>query len=168
MAAGLNVLRSNKGLGVFSNAMGHDALMTDRSPVHFSRHRQAAAIPYRRVRERPEFCLITATGSGNWIFPKGIVDPGETVEQAALKEAFEEAGLHGRIVGQPLGSYPLAKFGRTFQVTAMLMEVTECDQQWSEQHLRQRRWVSEEEARRMLKHAHLRELLQSAVERLTP
>ena len=129
-------------------------------------HRQAAAIPYRHRRDQPEFCLITAIGSGNWIFPKGIVDPGETIEQAALKEAFEEAGLHGHIVGQPLGSYELAKFGKKFQVTVLLMEVTECDQQWSEQHLRQRRWVSEEEAQRMLKQAHLHELLKSAAERL--
>ncbi len=131
-----------------------------------ARHRQAAAIPYRQRPDQPEFCLITATGSGNWIFPKGIVDPGETVEQAALKEAFEEAGLHGHIVGQPLGSYELAKFGKKFQVTALLMEVTQCDQQWSEQHLRQRRWVSEEEAQRMLKQTHLHELLKSAAKRL--
>lgn len=129
-------------------------------------HRQAAAIPYRQLPDQPEFCLVTATGSGNWIFPKGIVDPGETVEQAALKEAFEEAGLHGRIVGPPLGSYPLSKFGKQFQVTALLMEVTQCDPQWSEQHLRQRRWVSAEEARRMLKQTHLRELLKTATERL--
>ena len=37
-----------------------------------------------------------------WSLPKGHVEPGETPEQAALREVFEETGLVGRIVA-PLG-----------------------------------------------------------------
>jgi 8-oxo-dGTP pyrophosphatase MutT (NUDIX family) len=34
----------------------------------------------------------------DWSFPKGKLDPGETVEQAALREVREETGLKCRIV----------------------------------------------------------------------
>ena len=128
-------------------------------------HLQAAEIPFRRRRERIEFCLIP-TRRGKWIFPKGIVDPGETEEQAALKEALEEAGLHGQIIGEPLGSYELAKFGKTYEVTAVLMEVTQCDAHWVEQQMRRRRWVSAEQAFQLLKQPQLRDLLSRAVEQL--
>jgi len=126
---------------------------------------QASAVPFRRRRGRLEFCLIT-TSRGNWIFPKGIVDPGETCEETALKEAFEEAGLHGQIIGEPLGSYELAKFGKVFEVVTVLMEVKRCDTVWMEQQMRQRRWVTAEEARVLLKHRHLCELLDESVGRL--
>lgn len=126
---------------------------------------QACAVPYRRSKGRLEFCLIT-TSQGRWNFPKGLVDPGETDEQAALKEAFEEAGLHGHIVGQPLGNYPLSKSGRSFEVTAVLMEVTQSDARWPEQKQRKRRWVGIDEARDLLTQAHLHDLLDEAAQRL--
>lgn len=34
----------------------------------------------------------------DWSFPKGKLDPGETVEEAALREVREETGLKCRIV----------------------------------------------------------------------
>lgn len=33
-------------------------------------------------------------GSGLWTFPSGYVDRGEQVEEAAVREAWEEVGLH--------------------------------------------------------------------------
>lgn len=51
---------------------------------------------YRLRRSGIEFLLVR-TGSGHWTFPKGGVEPGLTHAQAAALEAFEEAGVHGRI-----------------------------------------------------------------------
>ena len=51
---------------------------------------QASAIPYRLRDGQPEFCLITSISTGKWGFPKGIVDPGETPEETAIKEALPE------------------------------------------------------------------------------
>ena len=57
---------------------------------------QVAAICYR-VRNRNIEFLLVRTNSGHWIFPKGGTEPGLTHAQAAALEAFEEAGVHGRI-----------------------------------------------------------------------
>jgi 8-oxo-dGTP pyrophosphatase MutT (NUDIX family) len=57
---------------------------------------QVAAVCYR-VRGREIEFLLVRTGKGRWIFPKGSVEPGLTHAQAAALEAFEEAGVHGRM-----------------------------------------------------------------------
>jgi len=35
-----------------------------------------------------------------WSLPKGHIEPGESVEQAAVREVAEETGITGRIVGR--------------------------------------------------------------------
>ena len=37
---------------------------------------------------------------GLWVLPKGQIDPGESGEQAALREIAEETGAHGRSLGK--------------------------------------------------------------------
>lgn len=55
-----------------------------------------AAVCYRIRRRGIEFLLVQTRG-GRWIFPKGGVEPGLTHAQSAAVEAFEEAGVHGRM-----------------------------------------------------------------------
>jgi 8-oxo-dGTP diphosphatase len=45
------------------------------------------------VRERKR------SGARQWTLPKGKLEPGETVEEAALREVREEAGVRARIRG---------------------------------------------------------------------
>ena len=56
-----------------------------------------AAVCYRVRGAGIEFLLIRTRRSGRWTFPKGSAEPGLTHAQAAALEAFEEAGVHGRI-----------------------------------------------------------------------
>jgi len=132
-------------------------------PIH-----QASAIPYRRVDDRLEVCLITSLKKKRWMFPKGIIDPGETYAETALKEAYEEAGLHGRIEGEPLGTYEYFKWGTTLDVTVVVMHVLACDDDWPESELRQRRWVPADEAIEVLSREDLKSFLQQAVDFLGP
>jgi 8-oxo-dGTP pyrophosphatase MutT (NUDIX family) len=57
---------------------------------------QVAAVCYRMGKRGIEFLLVQTRG-GRWIFPKGGVEPGLTHAQSAALEAFEEAGVHGRM-----------------------------------------------------------------------
>ncbi len=130
---------------------------------------QVCVIPYRRVSERdapPEFCLITSLIKRRWIFPKGLIDPGETPVQAALKEVWEEAGLKGEIVGSPLGNFNDQKWGCDLQVQVLLMAVSETMEVWPEVDQRQRQWVSAPAALNQLKRRELKTFLQAAHQRL--
>ena len=57
---------------------------------------QVAAVCYRIRASGIEFLLIRTRG-GRWTFPKGGIEPGLSHAQAAALEAFEEAGVHGRM-----------------------------------------------------------------------
>ncbi len=126
---------------------------------------QACAVPYRRRKGKLELCLITSSAK-RWSFPKGNIDPGDTPADAAIKEALEEAGLRGHLVGEPLGLCELEKSGQTQTVVVWLMEVEQCDAQWEEKDIRQRRWVSPKEARRLFCRDAFRRCLDAAVTRL--
>src|SRR5260370_2671089 len=41
----------------------------------------------------------------NWVLPKGHVEAGETIEEAALREIHEETGLDNGQLSKPLGSF---------------------------------------------------------------
>src|SRR4029077_3154703 len=65
---------------------------------------QVAAICYRLRNRTIEFLLVKTRG-GRWIFPKGSAEAGLTHAQAAALEAFEEAGVHGRMEVAPFARY---------------------------------------------------------------
>jgi 8-oxo-dGTP pyrophosphatase MutT (NUDIX family) len=71
---------------------------------------QVAAVCYRVRGGIIEFLLVQ-TGKGRWIFPKGSVEPGLTHAQAAALEAFEEAGVHGRMEEAAFTRYVRRKRG---------------------------------------------------------
>jgi 8-oxo-dGTP pyrophosphatase MutT (NUDIX family) len=71
-----------------------------------------AAVCYRvRSHGVLEFLLVQTRG-GRWIFPKGGVEPGLTQAQSAALEAFEEAGVHGRIEEMPFARYYVTRGDR--------------------------------------------------------
>lgn len=49
--------------------------------------------------------LLRDTRFPEWYLPKGHVEPNETLEQAALREVAEEAGIHFVKIHHLLGSY---------------------------------------------------------------
>src|SRR5262252_11148261 len=71
---------------------------------------QVAAVCYR-VRKRGIEFLLVETRKGRWTFPKGSAEPGLTHAQAAALEAYEEAGVHGRMEEEPFARYTRRKRG---------------------------------------------------------
>jgi phosphohistidine phosphatase len=128
--------------------------------------RQACALPYRWRRGALEFCLVTTSRKRRWGFPKGIIDPGETPRTTALKEAWEEAGLRGRLEGSVLGRYSYRKWGARLEVAVYLMRVLDEADQWEEARLRKRRWFPAERAGGKIARKGQADLFHVAIERL--
>ena len=53
----------------------------------------AGGVAFRRVQSEVEIAIVSVKPSLRWQLPKGIVDPGETMEVTALREVKEEAGI---------------------------------------------------------------------------
>ena len=109
---------------------------------------QVAALPYRFLDDAGgaiEVLLVTSFRSRRWIIPKGDVDGAMAPQAAAEKEAFEEAGVRGRIGQSAIGSFCYDK-ERNGQTREMLvdvypLEVSEELVEWEEMKDRERRWL---------------------------
>lgn len=127
---------------------------------------QGGVVPYRVQDEQVQLCLITLNSQSGWGFPKGGVDPPETLTDAALREAFEEAGIRGHIVGEALGGYSYVKRGAKLDVTVFLMCVTAVEPYWPERRQRQRQFCTVEQARSLLVVPGQRQILDLALARI--
>jgi len=127
---------------------------------------QAAALCYRKVAGRREVLLVTSRGTGRWILPKGWIADGATPAETALREAYEEAGVRGRLCPKVLGSYSYAKLlddGRAqpCEVAVFALAVESLAPNFPERAERQRRWVPGRKAAGMVQEPDLRRLLDS-------
>ena len=87
---------------------------------------QVAAVCFRARGSDIEFLLVQ-TRKGRWIFPKGGAEPGLTHAQAAALEAFEEAGVHGRMEEASFTRYTQHKRGRMRRITEMSVSAHLCE-----------------------------------------
>jgi 8-oxo-dGTP pyrophosphatase MutT (NUDIX family) len=124
-------------------------------------------------RERPSLVVgmrRRARDAVTWTLPKGTPDPGETVEQTALREVGEETGLEVRIVeALPSIEYDFVQDGTRIHKTVhyFLMEPIGGDLGRHDHEFERVRWVPFDEAGELLSFATERELVATARERIT-
>ncbi len=123
-------------------------------------------------RERPSLVVgmrRRARDAVTWTLPKGTPDPGETVEETAVREVKEETGLEVRIV-EPLPSieYTFVKEGTRFHKTVhyFLMAPIGGDLSRHDAEFERVRWVPFDEAGSLLSFQTERELVATAAERV--
>lgn len=107
-------------------------------PLHF--FTQSAVIPYRKRKGALEVLLITSRRKKRWIIPKGIKELDMSAQQSAAKEAFEEAGIEGKVSHTSIGSYQNLKWGGKCTVRIYCMKVQKVHKKWNETW-RKRKWV---------------------------
>jgi 8-oxo-(d)GTP phosphatase len=110
-----------------------------------------AAVPSGFEDGEPRLLVVRTSWGDMWTFPKGKVEPGESRRDAAIREAREEAGVHGVIEERPFTTYRyLSKHGDD-GVRAYLLHSDPAEELLPAEPERQPEWVSAVEARRRLR-----------------
>ncbi|TPL34212.1 NUDIX hydrolase [Mesorhizobium sp. B2-4-8] len=128
--------------------------------------RQVAAIPFRLdQRGDIEVMLVTSRTTRRFIVPKGWPMKGKSGRKAATIEAQEEAGVLGKTLKQPAGTYSYWKrlenrFVRV-DVIVYLLEVTQELADWQEAKRRQRAWLAPADAAMLIDEPELSTLVRT-------
>ena len=127
--------------------------------------RAAGGVIVRRGPDgEPELALIHRPQYRDWSLPKGKLDPGETDQEAALREVDEETGFRCRL-GEELSSVSYTdRYGRPKVVRYWLMEREEGEFRPNHE-VDEVRWAGAAEAERLLTHDRDRELVAEALRR---
>lgn len=125
---------------------------------------QFAALVYRMRNHKPQVLLITSRGSQQWLIPKGWPIDGLKPHQAAAQEAWEEAGVLGRVQKQPLGLYCYRKQSRAkpdmpLQVMVFAMMAKHLVAEYPERLQRRRKWLSPKKAAARIANPELAQLV---------
>ena len=123
--------------------------------------RAAGGIVHRRSGGTTEVLVVHRPKYSDWSLPKGKLDPGETLEQAALREVEEETGWRCRL-GDHIGKNEYRdRHGRSKRVDWWLMEPIDGEFAANDE-VDEIRWVPVSEARELLTHADDYELVEAA------
>lgn len=126
---------------------------------------QVAALCYRGAGPDMEVLLVTSRDTGRWIIPKGWPISGLKTSEAALQEAWEEAGVrNSKAPVQPIGTYTYDKVMRAglpvpVETLVFPVNVKELSSDFPEASERKRKWVSPETAADLVREGELKEIL---------
>jgi 8-oxo-dGTP diphosphatase len=98
----------------------------------------------------------------DWSLPKGHLDPGESFEEAAVREVEEEMGTRGRLVRELSPVRYRDRHGRPKLVRYWLME-PESGEFVPNDEVDEVRWLEPDEARGLLSYEADRALVEEAV-----
>lgn len=132
--------------------MNEQSFFQQRLPATASRRTvrtQFAALCFRKREDETEILLVTSRNTGRWVLPKGWPMPNTSPAEAARIEAWEEAGVKGRISPACLGIYSYVKTSddRCDEDTPCIvavfpLEVHELAENFPEKGERLRKWIS--------------------------
>jgi 8-oxo-dGTP pyrophosphatase MutT (NUDIX family) len=145
--------------------------------MRYRRDRSAGVIVFHRDTDGCSFLLLLSrlTKRPLWEFPKGGVDSGETLQQAALRELQEETGMHADDIRLVPGFEHREEYrftsgkgdGRTLvrkEVTYFLAEAAGTEVRLSAHEASQFVWLPLDDALKKLKYKARREMLRQAAE----
>ena len=140
-----------------------------------TREFSAGGVLVRRLRGRWWLAAIRPNGKpeGVWALPKGLIDPGESAAETAVREVAEETGLAGTLV-EKLGDvrYVYSRDGeRIFKVVSFFLLRYRSGRIGAlppgmELEVAEARWLPLDEAPRLLAYGGERQMAEKAAERL--
>ena len=127
---------------------------------------QYGVLPYRFTEDAAlEILLVTTRRTRRWIVPKGWPIRGLRPAESAAREAFEEAGIRGKIGGKPLGVFTYDKVpdeagvNTTCEVKVYPLLVKQQNEVWPESEQRMTQWVWPSKAVVLIKEPGLRKMV---------
>lgn len=129
----------------------------------------AGGVVHRMTERGIEVVLCGRRDAGVWGLPKGTPDPGESLEETALREVFEETGLRVAILGK-IGSirywFTRGSGGPRYHkvVHHFLMKPIGGDLANHDREFDEVRWLPLEEACRTLSYKNEVEMVRKAAE----
>ena len=127
---------------------------------------QVAALCWRRRKGELQVLLITSRDTGRWVIPKGWPIAGLSTAAAAAREAWEEAGVEGKVQDTPLGAFGYDKVARlsvTVRCTVAVhaLRVQTLKDRFPEAGQRRRVWFKSSEAADLVAEPQLQHLLRT-------
>jgi 8-oxo-dGTP pyrophosphatase MutT (NUDIX family) len=148
-------------VALFSRLCKSLMLMFRRPP-----RQQYAALCYRwePKGDRVEVLLVTSRDTGRWIIPKGWPMADKPAHGVAAQEAYEEAGVKGRVDREPLGFYVYDKvlkddFSVGCRVQVHALQVEKLEEDYPEKTQRTHRWFDYETAAAQVREPSLKSLI---------
>ena len=126
---------------------------------------QFAALPWRRNADgEVEVLLITSRDTRRWVIPKGWPIKAMSSAKSAAREAFEEAGVVGKVSKAPVGVYAYDKLLRNgrlqhVRVAVFPLQVERLENRFPERGQREMLWTPATEAATLVDEPELMVLL---------
>jgi 8-oxo-dGTP pyrophosphatase MutT (NUDIX family) len=135
----------------------------------------AGGVLVKQIRGRAMVAAIRPGGKpeGVWALPKGNLDPGEKPDDTALREVFEETGVHGHLVeklGDVKYTYTRRDGERIFKIVSFYLlragrgRIGDIEEEMRIE-VAEARWLPLDEAPRLLAYGGEREMVQKARDR---
>lgn len=127
---------------------------------------QFGALCWRMHGDGVQILLVTSKRKRRWILPKGWPMDGETPAGAAETEAWEEAGVNGKVSPIVLGMYSYRKELPSDPdvpcvVAIFPLKVKRVADNWPEKSKRRRKWMSPKKAASLVDEPELASILRS-------
>ncbi|KAM0980214.1 hypothetical protein ACFX13_016211 [Malus domestica] len=176
----VNLICNSSNSPVFSKKNGGDFIpmqienmvsLVSRTGRQFQRYEKGCrqvvgCIPYRyrKTDEELEVLVISSQKGKGMLFPKGGWEMDESIEEAAKRETFEEAGVTGHLETR-LGSwrYTSKTQGTVHEGYMFPLLVQQQLELWPEKSSRKREWVTVSEAREACQNWWMKEALEKLV-----